>query len=231
MTGTFTELGFAAVIFVAGHGVLSGPALRPRLVGVLGKWGFLALYSAISLGLFMWMTRAYGAAPEVNLWQTPMAVRILALGVMGVVCVLVVAGATTPNPTIAVADSGAVAGRGPVGILKVTRYPILWGIGLWGLTHMAANGDVGSLILFGALTVLALNGTRRLDRKKRAQLGDAWAAFEAQTSNLPLAALFQGRTRVSLSEVGFWRLALALILYGVLLAFHEQVIGVSPLLP
>jgi len=223
------ELGLAAVLFVAGHAVLSGADLRPHLVTALGSRGFLVLYSVISIGLFIWMIQAYGRAPETVVWSAPIGIRHLAMAVMLVACVFVATGATTPNPTMVGADGGAVAGRGPVGILKVTRNPILWGIGLWGLTHMAANGNVRSLILFGAMTVLALTGTLRLDRKKRAQLGEAWAAFEAETSNLPLVALLKGRTRVGMSEIGLWRIALGLVLYAAMLALHERVIGVSPL--
>ena len=54
MTGTLWELVLAVAIFVAGHAVLSGPALRPRLVRVLGERWFQAVYSVVSLGLLWW---------------------------------------------------------------------------------------------------------------------------------------------------------------------------------
>ena len=65
---------------------------------------------------------------------------------------------------------GFAAGGDPApGILKVTRHPMMWAFGLWALAHIAANGDLRSLLLFGSMAVLALYGTVRLDAKRRAQ--------------------------------------------------------------
>ena len=43
-----------------------------------------------------------------------------------------------------------------------------------------------------------------------------------------LVVLSPGRTRVSLGEIGWWRLALGLVLYVVLLAVHGWLFGVNP---
>ena len=72
--------------------------------------------------------------------------------------VLVVLGLRTPNPT-AVGMEG-LAARSPEGIVRVTRHPLLIGIGLWALVHLVANGDVASFLFFGALAVTALAGSR-----------------------------------------------------------------------
>jgi uncharacterized membrane protein len=56
----------------------------------------------------------------------------------------------------------------------------------------------------------------------------SWEAFSDKTSYLPLAAILSGRTRVSLGEIGWWRLALGLALYVVLLAVHGRLFGVDP---
>ncbi len=228
MTGTVGHLALSMALFVGSHFLLSAPPVRKPLARALGEWPFLVLYSLVALVLFAWVLFAYAAAPAVPLWTPPTALRHLSLTVMVVACVFVAAGLTTSNPSLAGVDSGAAAGRGPVGILKVTRHPMMWGVGLWGVTHLLANGDAAGMILFGGITVLALGGALAIDVKKRALLGDTWDAYCAKTSYLPFGAVVSGRTRVGLAEIGYWRLVLGVALYVVLLGTHGSLFGVDP---
>ncbi len=228
MTGSLVELLLAAVAFAGSHVLLSSAPVRGPLARALGEWPFVGLYSAISLGLFVWLVGAYGDAPLVELWAAPTVVRYVALGVMVVASVLVACGLSLTSPT-GVSLKPAAAGAPLPGIFKVTRHPVLWGIGLWAVVHVMANGDLASLILFGSLGVLALGGTVHIDRKKRTTMGGDWRAFAGATSNVPFAAIAAGRTRVSLKEIGYGRLVAGLVLYMVLLLGHEAVIGVAPL--
>ena len=228
MTGSLVELLLAAVAFAGSHVLLSSAPVRGPLARALGEWPFVGLYSAISLGLFVWLVGAYGDAPLVELWAAPTVVRYVALGVMVVASVLVACGLSLTSPT-GVSLKPAAAGAPLAGIFKVTRHPVLWGIGLWAVVHVMANGDLASLILFGSLGVLALGGTVHIDRKKRTTMGGDWRAFAGATSNVPFAAIAAGRTRVSLKEIGYGRLVAGLVLYMVLLLGHEAVIGVAPL--
>ena len=228
MTGSLVELLLAAVAFAGSHVLLSSAPVRGPLARALGEWPFVGLYSAISLGLFVWLVGAYGDAPLVELWAAPTVVRYVALGVMVVASVLVACGLSLTSPT-GVSLKPAAAGAPLAGIFKVTRHPVLWGIGLWAVVHVMANGDLASLILFGSLGVLALGGTVHIDRKKRTTMGGDWRAFAGATSNVPFAAIAAGRTRVSLKEIGYGRLVAGLVLYLVLLLGHEAVIGVAPL--
>lgn len=41
-------------------------------------------------------------------------------------------------------------------IKRFTRHPMLWGIVLWGVGHLLANGDRASVVLFGAFVVYSL---------------------------------------------------------------------------
>ncbi len=230
MTGSLAELLLAAVAFAGSHVLLSSAPVRGPLARALGEWPFVGLYSAISLGLFVWLVGAYGDAPLVELWAAPTVVRYVALGVMVVASVLVACGLSLTSPT-GVSLKPAAAGAPLAGIFKVTRHPVLWGIGLWAVVHVMANGDLASLILFGSLGVLALGGTVHIDRKKRTTMGGDWRAFAGATSNVPFAAIAAGRTRVSLKEIGYGRLVAGLVLYLVLLLGHEAVIGVAPLAP
>jgi uncharacterized membrane protein len=228
MTGSVWHVAIATLLFVGSHFALSSPPVRKPLVARIGERSFLGLYSVLSLVLITWTAIAYGNAPLVEVWTPPTGLRHLSLAIMPFACILVVAGLTTPNPTLAVADGRAVASRGPVGILKVTRHPMMWGFGLWGIAHLLANGDAAGMILFAGMTVLALGGAKAIDAKRDVTHEPAWEAFCDKTSYLPLAAILSGRTRVSLGEIGWWRLALGLVLYVVLLAIHGWLFGVDP---
>ncbi len=227
MTGDLWWLAIAAVAFVGSHMALSGSALRPRLIKALGEWPFRGLYSAVSLATFIWMFKAFGNAPLVELWPPTKALNILAVVIMLPAFILVVCGATTANPSAIALDR---LREGPdSGILKITRQPMMWGVGLWALVHMAANGDIASLIFFGALAVLALAGAAMLDRRKKAAGGERWRALSAETSFLPFAAILDGRAKVTLSGIGWWRIGGGVALFLVLFYFHGRLFGGSPI--
>jgi uncharacterized membrane protein len=228
MTTTMVELLAATALFVGSHILLSSHIVRPRLVAVLGETVFRALYSVVSIVLIVWVAMAYNDAPWVEIWPATTGLRHLTLGVMPFAFIFVVAGYATPNPSAVGTDTGAVAAAGPVGIQKVTRHPIMWGIALWGIVHALARGDAAGLILFGGLTVLALAGAWSLDVKKAAQLGAAWEAYRRRTSFVPFAALASGRTRVTVAEIGWWRIGLGIAGYAVFLALHGWIFGVDP---
>ncbi|MGF1639721.1 MAG: NnrU family protein [Rhodospirillales bacterium] len=228
MTGSVWHVAMATLAFVGSHFVLSSPPLRGPLVARLGERPFLALYSLLAVALIVWTAAAYNDAPFVEVWTPPTGLRHLSLGVMPFACILVVAGLTTANPSAVGTDGRAVAARGPRGILRVTRHPVMWGFGLWGISHLLANGDAAGIILFGGMTILALAGARAIDAKK--SLGDepSWKAFCDQTSFWPFAAVLSGRTRLGLAEIGWWRPALGIALYVGLLATHPWLFGVDP---
>ena len=226
MTGTLTELALAAAVFVASHILVSGTRLRARLAGMMGEKPFLAAFSALSLFLLWWLVQAYQGAPYVGLWETGAGVRHGAMAVMLAASVLIAAGISPSSPTGVDLGGGLKA---PAGIFKVTRHPVMWGIGLWALVHMAANGDTAGVILFGALAVLAFAGALSIDVKKRRLLGEEWRRFADETSFIPFAALIGGRTRLGLRELGLWRLIAGMALFALLFLAHEPVIGVSPL--
>jgi uncharacterized membrane protein len=116
------------------------------------------------------------------------------------------------------------------GIVRVTRHPFLAGVAIWAFAHLLVNGDTASIVLFGTLLSLALLGPRLIDAKRARAYGERWAAFAAQTSVLPFAAIAAGRNRFVVYEIGTWRLLLGAVAYVALLAGHRWLIGV-PALP
>jgi uncharacterized membrane protein len=219
----------ATTLFICGHFLLSSRALRAPLVARLGPQAFLGVYSLVVGVAFAWMLMAYGSAPYITLWTAPLWLHWLPVTVMPVALLLAVCGLTTPNPTLVGGDRLVrEPGSDPApGILRVTRHPFLWGVVLWAASHMVVNGDVKSLILLAGLLVLALGGMWHIDRRREAALGAAWGPIALTTSVLPFRALIEGRTTADWAAIGWWRPALALAIYLVLLYLHEAIFGVS----
>lgn len=218
----------AIICFVGGHLLVSSTPLRARLVGALGERLYLGFYSLLAIWLLIWAGFAYRGAPYQALWGPVPGLTALPLVAMPVALLLLVAGYTGANPT-AVLQQPVGPGWKSAGILTVTRHPLMWAIGLWALSHLAARGDLAALIFFGGIATLAFAGTCLLDAKKRRAWGERWAPLAASTSNLPFAAIAQGRARLDLAGIGWWRFALAAALYLLLLWLHAIVIGVSAL--
>jgi uncharacterized membrane protein len=85
------------------------------------------------------------------------------------------------------------------------------------------------VIFFGASLILAVGGPFSIDRKRRRALGDRWARFAAVTSNVPFMAIIERRNSLKIGDLGWWRVVLALLLYGLFLHLHKALFGVSPL--
>ncbi len=221
----------ALAAFVLTHAVPARPALRDRLVGALGRKVYLTLYSALSLALLVWLISAAIRAPDIVVWgQAPWQAH-LALVAVPIALALVVAGLSKPNPLSVTLLAGGYDPARP-GLLAITRHPVLWGFGLWGGAHLAANGDVVSIILFGALIFFALLGTVTLDRRKKRQMGEAeWRELAANTSNVPFQAVVHGRTRPVIDRPLVAGIAVSAIVSAALLAGgHVWLFGADPLL-
>lgn len=219
----------AAVFFDGIHFFVAGTALRGNVVDRIGEKAFRAMFSLLSLVGIIWLSRAYAQAEYIELWGQVQTLRLLALIVMAFAFLFVVLGFTTPNPTAVGGASLLAASEPGKGIQRITRHPFLWGVALWSLVHLSFNGDLASLVFFGAFLVLALGGTVSIDRKRKNACGDAWDRFAARTSNVPFMAIMEGRNSLRLRELGWWRIILALFLYSLFLHSHRSLFGVSPL--
>lgn len=226
MLSEFQMLTLAAVLFVGGHFLLSATPVRNRLIGALGQYGFLALYSALALAAFGWLLIAFGQAEYRWVWGSPQWTRVIVFAVMPIAAMLVVAGYLTPNPTAVLGDYALKRADPAVGIFQVTRHPAMIGVALWAASHLLANGHLAAIILFGSLLILSVGGIAHIEAKKRAS-GDAnWQRLVAMTSIVPFAAIAQGRIRFGFGERDWLRLALGLALYGALLYFHGPAFGI-----
>lgn len=223
------SLSAAALFFVGIHLLIAGTKLRDRLVAALGEGAYMGLFSLLSAGGITWLCMAYADAGMRPLWGRPAAFVPVSWLLMAVAFVAVVLGLTTKSPTAAGGEAVLDSDEPVRGILRITRHPFLWGVALWAVTHVIANGDVASLVFFGAFAVLALAGPPSIDAKRARKHGERWQRFAAASSNLPFAAIAAGRNRLVPGELGLWRIALALAAYALVLSYHSAIFGGAPL--
>jgi uncharacterized membrane protein len=222
------ELVFAALFLPVSHFLIASTRLRALLVRRLGERPYSLSYSLLALAAFVWLVMAYRHAPALPLWSGPRRVQITLAPVMLVSSVLVVAGLTTPNPVIVRSENLFARPEIIRGVLRITRNPFFWGVGLFAIAHVIVIGDVAGAIAFGSVAVLGLAGAPILDAKKAHRHGASWDAFAAATSDIPFLAIVQGRQRLAWGEIGLWRLASSVALFVVALVFHPALFGGRP---
>lgn len=211
-------LAIAVSSFVLSHLLLSHP-LRAPIVGRIGEKGFMGVYSIVAIATLVWAVRAYGDAPTLQLWTAPSWFVHLGHLVMLFASILLGGSLLAPNPALNMMGGVLRKSTEPKGVMRITRHPMMWAIGLWGIVHVVASGRLETLVLAGGIAVLALAGARLQDGKKRAQLGEAWAAYASRTSYLPFVT---GHV-----WPGYLPIIAGTILFAVLVWAHPLVIGKS----
>lgn len=223
------ELVAAALFFLASHYGIASTPMRGALVSRIGLGPYRGLYSLIALGAIIWVVMAFNRAPSGPLlWDLGMAGALAPLVLMPIALLLLIGGLTASNPTNAGNEKQLKEPDLVSGALRITRHPVQWAIGLWAIGHLAANGDLKTIILFGLFAVQSLLGTLLLDQRYRRDKGALYAPFELSTSNLPLLAIVQGRQSLgaALREIGLIRAGGTVVLYGALMHFHTWIAGV-----
>ncbi|NDC59238.1 MAG: NnrU family protein, partial [Alphaproteobacteria bacterium] len=92
--------------------------------------------------------------------------------------------------------------------------------------HALANPELAPTLLFLGLAVMAALGTRSIDKKGAARPG--WPAFAAVTSNVPFAALIQGRAKAPIGQM-IGPLVIGVVIAGAILWAHPMAFGVNAL--
>jgi uncharacterized membrane protein len=223
----------AALFFVLLHLLVSGTRLRDALTGAIGQGAYMSLFSLASVGGLVWLGFAYAAGRtghwNVAYWTLTPASRYIQIAIQLVALLLIVPGLATRNPT-SVRQEGALERPDVVrGMLRITRHPFLWGVAVWAAGHLLVNGDRASIVLFGSMLALAVFGTASIDAKRKRALGATWDNFAAQTSNVPFAAILAGRQKLSLGEIGWLPIVLAVAIWAGLLVAHPYAFGVRAL--
>ena len=124
-------LGLALLIGI--HLVPAVPSLRRALVMRLGISPYKGLFALIALTGLTLIILGMSRAPFIPVWEPPFWGRsVVPLFMLPALILLV--GAYLPG-----------------NIHRFTPHPMLWGVILWAVGHLFANGDAASLLLFGSL--------------------------------------------------------------------------------
>jgi uncharacterized membrane protein len=186
MDSALASLIAASVAFVGGHFVMSHP-LRAPLVRALGEKGFLGLYSVISLATFAWMAWAFSRTEPYALgaWTGNDEVSWTLASVLTLVALVLLIGSLAGNPALPGVPAETAAKAEAHGVYRVTRHPMMWAFALWSIAHIAIAPTDRTLVLAGAILILALVGAHLQDRKKTEAHGEAWVAWSGKTSYWP----------------------------------------------
>jgi uncharacterized membrane protein len=178
-------------LFLGVHTLTTLRELRSRLIASSGEAGYkiaYALASVAGLALIVWGFAHYRAAGWIDVWHPPTALKHVAVALMLPAVILVVA--------------AYVRGR----IYTTLKHPMLSGVKLWAAAHLLANGDLGSIILFGSFLGWAVFD--RISLKRRADPG---------APPIPVGGPGNDLIAVAVGFVAYLALAFA---------FHPVVIGV-----
>jgi len=143
-------------MFFTVHLVPANPDLRKGLVGRFGEGAYKAAFSAASLVALVLIVAGYhklqvmpGKNPEI--WSPPTGLRHVTLALMLPALILLVAAYI------------------PSRIRTMAKHPMLAAVKIWAFAHLLANGDMGSIVLFGSFLVWAVYD--RISLKSRQSFG------------------------------------------------------------
>ncbi len=179
------------LLFFAAHVFTTKREARAQAVARLGEGTYKIIYSLVSLAglaLIIWGFAHYRATGWIDVWYPPKALKHIALALMLPAVIMVVA--------------SYLRGR----IYTTLKHPMLAGVKLWATAHLLANGDLGSIILFGSFLGWAV-----FDRISLKRRGDAGGP------PIPVGGLTNDLLAVAVGILAYLALAFA---------FHPVVIGV-----
>lgn len=128
-------------LFMGAHVFVTMRGPRAAVVARLGEWpykGIISLVSLVGIIVIGYGFAHYRAAGMIDVWHPPAWTRHLNNALMwpAIVCI--------------------VAAYIPGDIKRLLKHPMLVGVKLWATAHLIANGDLGSIILFGSILAWAV---------------------------------------------------------------------------
>jgi uncharacterized membrane protein len=146
-----TLLILGLLLFLGTHLVTTRRDLRASLRERFGENGYKIGYTVLSLAGLALVFIGYGdyrAAGYVEVWTPPRALAHASLPLMLPVFVLL------------------AAAYAPGLIKRAVRHPMLAAVKFWALAHLLANGDLGSILLFGGFLAWAVFARISLKRRE-----------------------------------------------------------------
>lgn len=221
-----TSLLLALAAFILLHSVPAIRPLRASLVSTFGRRTYLIGYSVVSLATLLWVFQAAFTVDYIPLWDFQPWHAVAPIVLSPIALWLVFAGLMSPNP-LSVSIRNDVQ---PGAITCVTRHPVLWGFLLWSGSHVLANGDLRSLILFGGLALFSAFGIWISEKRSRRRLGTEWASASRGTAIIPFAAILAGRARLTVdAPMLVAAIIAALLTLFLLTGGHAMLFGADPI--
>jgi len=186
----FAILILGLVLFIANHLFVSFRDARAAAITRLGRPLYHTLFGLVSLAsvaLIAWGYAYYRANEWTQIWQPPPPMRHATVGLMVIAAILIVAALV------------------PSHVQTKSRFPLLATTKVWAFAHLLANGDLGSILMFGSLLGWAIYASIVARQRKDVVIRPAPAGW------LNDAAVLIGGVALYLA-LGFW--------------FHPYVIGV-----
>ena len=142
------------VVFIGAHAFVTYRDHRTALIARVGEGpykGLFSLASIIGVLLIGWGFAHYRSTEWIQVWYPPAVMRHVTALLMwpSIICV--------------------TAAYLPGDIKRVLKHPMLVGVKLWAFAHLLANGDLGSIILFGSILGWAVYD--RISLKHRTDAG------------------------------------------------------------
>ena len=184
-------------LFLGVHTVPAQRGLRARVISSMGEGSYKLVYglaSVLGLALIAWGFSHYRAAGMIDVWESAVSPKAL------VVLKHITVALMLPAAILVVA--AFLRGH----IYTTLKHPMLAGVKLWAAAHLLANGDLGSIILFGSFLGWAVFD--RISLKRRADAGGP---------PIPVGGWGNDMIAVAVGIVVYLALAFA---------FHPVVIGV-----
>jgi uncharacterized membrane protein len=142
------------VVFLGAHVFVTMRGHRSALIARIGEWPYKGLFSLVSLiGIVLigWGFNDYRHAGYIQIWIPPDWTRHIVEALMWPASIFLVAAYIPGN------------------IKRRLKHPMLIAVKTWAFAHLCANGDLGSILLFGS--VLAWAVYDRITLKRRSDLG------------------------------------------------------------
>jgi uncharacterized membrane protein len=147
-------------LFLGVHVLPTQRQVRGRLLAATGEGIYKLVYAVVSvLGIVLiaWGFAHYRAAGMIDVWEGSVSSRML-VTLKHITIALML-------PAVILVVAAYLRGH----IYKAVKHPMLAGVKLWAAAHLLANGDLGSIILFGSFLGWAVFD--RISLKRRSDAG------------------------------------------------------------
>ena len=142
------------IVLLGAHVFVTFRGAREQAIEQLGQGGYRILFTLVSLAGLVFLVWGYGeyrAHEWLQIWTPPSYMRHVTEGLM-LFAVIFISAAYIPSH-----------------IKAWLKHPMLASVKTWALAHLLSNGDLGSIVLFGAF--LAWGVYARIAAKRRGDLG------------------------------------------------------------